>query len=154
MTNYIENTLISSFDSPCLDTFYPDDTGNSSSDSQKKLQVQLFALSQAACLSQTFKPPALLPQHLMLAMNLLVRAAFLDNASASPEHTTELQATAQSKLFGLVGSLSKVKLTAEGRKGECKEGELWIARLNKLICKIIKAEEQGSGNEDEDAEEA
>lgn len=90
----------------------------------------------------------------MLAMNLLVRAAFLDNASASPEHTTELQATAQSKLFGLVGSLSKVKLTAEGRKGECKEGELWIARLNKLICKIIKAEEQGSGNEDEDAEEA
>lgn len=80
ITAYVEDTLIASFDAPDLETFYPDEVAgsNSASDSQKKMQIQLFALSQAACLPQTFRPPALNPQHIMLALNLLVRSAFLD----------------------------------------------------------------------------
>jgi len=80
---------MASFDSPDLETFYPDEVAgsNNASDGQKKMQIQLFALSQAACLPQTFRPPALVPQHIMLALNLLVRAAFLDQSSATPEHS-------------------------------------------------------------------
>lgn len=33
-------------------------------------------------------------------------------------------------------------MTGEDKKGICKKGELWIARVNKLICKIVKEEEE------------
>lgn len=59
---------------------------------------------------------------------------------------------AQSKLFTLLGLIQKARLPGSNlKKGFCKENELWIARANKLIYKIVK--EEGEEGGDDNAEE-
>jgi len=129
---------------PTVKDFYPEQ-GEDTDDSifQKKLQIQQFALSQLASMPSLFKD-RLTSQHVMLVLNLLVKAAYLKSDN------NEIQSSAQFKLFGLVGQLQKVSLQGSGlRKGYCKENELWCMRVNKLANKVM---EDADESDDQDQE--
>ena len=77
----------------------------------------------------------LTPQHIMLALNLLVKTAYLAPTTAKNQ---ENASSAQFKLFGLLNQLQKTSLPGSSlRKGFCKDGELWCMRVNKLVNKVV-----------------
>lgn len=88
-------------------------------------------------------------RHILLTLNLLVKAAYLSpNGSTSQE----LQSSAQFKLFGLVNQLQKTSLAGSSlRKGFCKDGELWCMRVNKLVNKAV--DEQSANDDQGDQQE-
>ena len=65
----------------------------------------------------------------MLALNCLVKTAYLGQQG-------ELQSVAQSKVFSTVSQLQKTRLPGL-KKGHCKEDELWILRVNKLVNRMV-----------------
>lgn len=143
--DYIESWLLRLLSSPNVKEFYPEEGTGSNVDErekesilQKQQQIQQFALTQLSSIPQIFKDN-LTSQHIMLVLNLLVKTAYLRS------ETTEMQSSAQFKLFALVGQLSKISLPGSGlRKGYCKANELWCMRVNKLANKVV-----ADGGEDE-----
>ena len=88
-------------------------------------------------------------QHILLALNLLVKAAYLGPNGTKNQ---ELQNGAQFKLFSLVSQLQKTSLPGSSlRKGFCKDGELWCMRVNKLVNKVVG--EQPMSTEGDDKQE-
>ena len=70
--------------------------------------------------------------HIMMCLNILAQHAFL------PSENTDLQSNAQFKLFSMISQLHKFKIAGSPlRKGYCKEDELWIMRVTKLISKML-----------------
>lgn len=115
-----------------------------------RTQIRHFVLNIAANLPQLFhkSKDSLNNRHIMLAANLVARAAF-----SRTYKEEDSRAAALSKFFVLLQHL--VKFSAGGmRRGFCKNGELWIMRMNKLLSKMLLTEaedEQKDG--DDDAEE-
>lgn len=113
---------------------------------QKKLSVQLFALGQISNLTSLFRENGQLTlQHIMMALNLLVKGAYLGQANS------EFQNNAQFKLFSLISQLQKFQLPGSSlRKGYCKDHELWIMRVNKLANKIVSERNDETGEDELD----
>jgi hypothetical protein len=97
------------------------------------LAIRLHALGQVSQVTHLFKESGgLNTTHIMMCLNILSLSSFV------PNKDVEIQSNAQFKLFSMIGQLHKFKVPgSELRKGFCKENELWIMRVAKLVSKIV-----------------
>ena len=99
-------------------------------------QIRYFILNVASNLPQLFHESRdkLENRHIMAAAQLVTKAAFTRATNTQMDLKD-----VQPKFFQLLAHLSKLK-GKEGR-GFAKEGELWLMRINRLINKLLSAEE-------------
>ena len=89
ISDYIESWLSGMYSSPDLAVFYPGCSEDSVD--QKRSAIKQFALTQLSSITQIFSEVT--PQHVMFALNVLVKAAYIKEND--------------SKIFGFIGQLQK-----------------------------------------------